>query len=171
MNQMNSGRDTSAGLTLTEMLVALAISSFLIVAVGELLRLSARAYMRVTQSVETLREVRSIERWLAVAREADPDLLEVDQASLLIRRGDGLVLEAAFAEDPETGLALRMSLTRRWGATRRIHPIDLAGSFALEPDQLLSAELGHVDGWRVAAPIMREVPYDCRYDAVAKLCR
>ena len=70
---MKKTDQNQAGFTLTEMLLALAVASILIVSVGQLLSLTARAYHRVTGSVETLREYRSLDRFLSLLEAADSD--------------------------------------------------------------------------------------------------
>lgn len=155
-----------AGFTLTEMLVALAVASTLIVSVGQLLSVTARAYHRVTQSVETLREYRSLDRFVSLLEAADFDRVEHAPNQLDLSRGAQSMLTITAL--PETGTSL--ALTHNGVALERRYAGTTVSEWARSSQALTLTSLG---GGRtlVTVPLLREVPFDCRYDSVAKRCR
>ena len=155
-----------AGFTLTEMLVALAVASTLIVSVGQLLSLTARAYHRVTGSVEALREYRSLDRFLSLLEAADSDAGSLAPDELELRRGAGSVLRVTL--QPEGAAAL--SLTHNGVSLER----DLAQTEAAEwslGDHVTTLASTQDHQVLIAFPRTREIPFNCRYDSVAKRCR
>jgi prepilin-type N-terminal cleavage/methylation domain-containing protein len=155
-----------AGFTLTEMLVALAVASTLIVSVGQLLSVTARAYHRVTQSVETLREYRSLDRFVSLLEAADFDRVEYAPSQLDLSRGAQSMLTIAVL--PETGASLE--LTHNGVALERHYAGTTASEWAGSSQALTLTPVGGGDAL-VTLPLLREVPFDCRYDSVAKRCR
>jgi prepilin-type N-terminal cleavage/methylation domain-containing protein len=155
-----------AGFTLTEMLVALAVASSLIVSVGQLLSVTARAYHRVTQSVETLRAYRSLDRFASLLEAADFDRVEHTPSQLVLNRGAQSTLTVTVLPDAEVALAL----THNGVALERRYAGILTSEWAGSSQALTLTPLG---GGRpfVTLPLLREAPFDCRYDSVAKRCR
>jgi prepilin-type N-terminal cleavage/methylation domain-containing protein len=155
-----------AGFTLTEMLVALAVASTLIVSVGQLLSVTARAYHRVTQSVETLREYRSLDRFVSLLEAADFERVEHAPSQLDLSRGAQSTLTVTVSPDATTNL----SLTHNGVALERRYDSFPANEWAGSSHALTLTPLG---GGRplVTLPLLREAPFDCRYDSVAKRCR
>ncbi len=155
-----------AGFTLTEMLVALAVASTLIVSVGQLLSVTARAYHRVTQSVETLRDYRSLDRFVSLLEAADSDRVEYAPSQLDLSRGAQSMLTITVLPDSEA----RLSLTHNGIVLERRYEGFPASEWAVSSQALTLSPLG---GGRplVTFPLLREAPFDCRYDSVAKRCR
>ena len=155
-----------AGFTLTEMLVALAVASTLIVSVGQLLSVTARAYHRVTQSVELLRDYRSLDRFMSLLEAADSDRVELEPSQIGLSRGAQSMLTITVVPDAGADLSLTHNgvvLERRYGS---FPANEWAGSS--HAMTLISVGGG---GGLVTLPLLREVPFDCRYDSVAKRCR
>lgn len=157
---------SQAGFTLTEMLVSLAVASLLIVSVGQMFALSMRAYGRVSDTVERVRDYRALDRWLSVLEAADPERIEaVDGETLRLVRGVQSDLTMWF-EEPG---AVTVWLEHNGVTVRRDYPLSEAALMRIESGVL---RLSEGDERMIAsAPMVREAPFNCRYDTVAKRCR
>ena len=163
---MKKSDQSQAGFTLTEMLVALAVASTLIVSVGQLLSLTARAYHRVTGSVENLREYRSLDRFLSLLEAADRETGNHAPDGLELRRGDRSVLRVILQSEGVAALKLRHN------------GVDLERNLALaeaaewgQGDHVMTLASAEGDQVLIAFPRIREIAFNCRYDSVAKRCR
>lgn len=167
---MTNSPPTDAGYTLTEILVALAVGSLLILGVGETTRLTARAYSRVTDTVSDMRAWRGLDRWLTLYANTDPDVLTVTSDTVTGGRGESVVLNASLlveADEPVFNLDLEqfgIALERRF-------TLAAVGQFEHDPRAGLRFRMHDDDVTMVSVPIWREVPYNCRYDTVSKRCR
>ena len=165
-SKMKKTDQNQEGFTLTEMLVALAVASTLIVSVGQLLSLTARAYHRVTGSVETLREYRSLDRFLSLLEAADSDAGSLAPDALELRRGDYSVLQVAL--QPEG--AATLSLTHNGVSLERDLVQIVAADWSFN-DHVMTLASAQNNQLLIAFPRTREIPFNCRYDSVAKRCR
>lgn len=167
---MTNNPPMDAGYTLVEILVALAVGSLLVLGVGEMTRLTARAYYRVTDTVSEVRAWRGLDRWLTLYANTDPEELTVTSNRIAGGRGESVTFDASLlvdGEEPVFNLALEQFGT----PLERRFALAAAGQFEHDPLAGLRFRTDGDDMTMVSVPIWREVPYNCRYDTVSKRCR
>jgi prepilin-type N-terminal cleavage/methylation domain-containing protein len=159
-----------AGYTLTEILVALAVGSLLILGVGEITRLTARAYYRVTDTVSEVRAWRGLDRWLTLYANTDLEVLTVTPDAITGGRGESVTLQASLLVDGEEPV-FSLELEQFGTPLERRFALAAVGQFEYDPLAGLRFRTEGDDLTMVSVPIWREVPYNCRYDTVSKRCR
>lgn len=167
----NNTPPPDAAFTLSEMAISLFLAGFVVLGVAEASRATARAYTLVRSDLSATRAARQISAWLSRFERTEPGAIEASAQSLSTRgAGPGGLRLNSYTEELGSG-GLLISYVTEASTYERRFTFGSTPTFQVEPGAYVTVSFADPSVMGYTQRLAREVPHDCRFDFVSRLCR